>query len=214
MTSLSSWNTISCLCTREKLAVLTAIPTLHVCVLLPRLLSSTSLRPLFLLSVSLLGLMLLERWKPKLPIITGKSSGVGWGEGRGPAECVVTGCQTWFPGVSHELPLGQSLSISTRHLRFPLRDEATVYLVRSVIRLLIWTEDLLIANSCLCLFTVTDRLSGKWLCRHLCLFLLLKPWQKDYSATWKYHNLKQPPWASAAVAAAAVQFLCFCKSCV
>lgn len=34
------------------------------------LLSSTSLRPLFLLSVSLLGLMLLERWKPKLPIIT------------------------------------------------------------------------------------------------------------------------------------------------
>ncbi|XP_028322622.1 reticulophagy regulator 2 [Gouania willdenowi] len=34
------------------------------------LISSTSLRPLFLLSVSLLGLMLLERWKPKLPIIT------------------------------------------------------------------------------------------------------------------------------------------------
>nr|XP_019968087.1 PREDICTED: protein FAM134A [Paralichthys olivaceus] len=34
------------------------------------LLSSTSLRPLFLLSVSLLGLMLLERWKPKLPIVT------------------------------------------------------------------------------------------------------------------------------------------------
>nr|XP_057907482.1 reticulophagy regulator 2 [Doryrhamphus excisus] len=34
------------------------------------LLSSTSLRPLFLLSVSILGLMLLERWKPKLPIIT------------------------------------------------------------------------------------------------------------------------------------------------
>ncbi|KAM9836062.1 reticulophagy regulator 2 isoform 1-T1 [Aulostomus maculatus] len=34
------------------------------------LLSSTSLRPMFLLSVSLLGLMLLERWKPKLPIIT------------------------------------------------------------------------------------------------------------------------------------------------
>ncbi|KAG7501815.1 hypothetical protein JOB18_007088 [Solea senegalensis] len=34
------------------------------------LLSSTSLRPLFLLSVSLLGLMLLERWKPKIPIIT------------------------------------------------------------------------------------------------------------------------------------------------
>ncbi|CAJ1086921.1 reticulophagy regulator 2 [Xyrichtys novacula] len=34
------------------------------------LLSSTSLRPLFLLSVSLMGLMLLERWKPKLPIIT------------------------------------------------------------------------------------------------------------------------------------------------
>ncbi|XP_037552439.1 reticulophagy regulator 2 [Nematolebias whitei] len=34
------------------------------------LVSSTSLRPLFLLSVSLLGLMLLERWKPKLPIIT------------------------------------------------------------------------------------------------------------------------------------------------
>lgn len=33
------------------------------------LLSSTSLRPLFLLSVSLLGLMLLERWKPKLPLI-------------------------------------------------------------------------------------------------------------------------------------------------
>ncbi|XP_037617459.1 reticulophagy regulator 2 [Sebastes umbrosus] len=33
-------------------------------------LSSTSLRPLFLLSVSLLGLMLLERWKPKLPSIT------------------------------------------------------------------------------------------------------------------------------------------------
>ncbi|KAM6893741.1 reticulophagy regulator 2 [Xenentodon cancila] len=32
------------------------------------LLSSTSLRPLFLLSVSLLGLVLLERWKPKLPI--------------------------------------------------------------------------------------------------------------------------------------------------
>ncbi|TNN51470.1 Protein FAM134A [Liparis tanakae] len=35
------------------------------------LLSSTSLRPLFLLSVALLGLMLLERCKPKLPIITG-----------------------------------------------------------------------------------------------------------------------------------------------
>ncbi|XP_039894368.1 reticulophagy regulator 2 [Simochromis diagramma] len=34
------------------------------------ILSSTSLRPLFLISVSLLGLMLLERWKPKLPIIT------------------------------------------------------------------------------------------------------------------------------------------------
>lgn len=34
------------------------------------LLSSTSLRPLFLLSVSLLGLMLLERWKPTLPVIT------------------------------------------------------------------------------------------------------------------------------------------------
>ncbi|KAI4831592.1 hypothetical protein KUCAC02_001128 [Chaenocephalus aceratus] len=34
------------------------------------LLSSTSLRPLFLLSVSLMGLMLLERWKPKMPIIT------------------------------------------------------------------------------------------------------------------------------------------------
>lgn len=34
------------------------------------LLSSTSLRPLFLISVSLLGLMLLERWKPRLPIIT------------------------------------------------------------------------------------------------------------------------------------------------
>ncbi|KAJ4924197.1 hypothetical protein JOQ06_000437 [Pogonophryne albipinna] len=34
------------------------------------LLSSTSLRPLFLLSVSLLGLMLLERWKCKMPIIT------------------------------------------------------------------------------------------------------------------------------------------------
>lgn len=34
------------------------------------LLSSTSLRPLFLLSVSLLGLTLLERWKPSLPVIT------------------------------------------------------------------------------------------------------------------------------------------------
>lgn len=34
------------------------------------LLSSTSLRPVFLLSVSLLGLVLLERWKPTLPIIT------------------------------------------------------------------------------------------------------------------------------------------------
>ncbi|XP_035006045.1 reticulophagy regulator 2 isoform X2 [Hippoglossus stenolepis] len=34
------------------------------------LLSSTSLRPLFLLSVSLMGLMLLERWKPKLPTVT------------------------------------------------------------------------------------------------------------------------------------------------
>lgn len=34
------------------------------------LLSSTSLRPLFLLSVSLLGLMLLERWKTTLPVIT------------------------------------------------------------------------------------------------------------------------------------------------
>ncbi|XP_056156876.1 reticulophagy regulator 2 [Lampris incognitus] len=34
------------------------------------LLSSTSLRPLFLLSVSLFGLMLLERWKHKLPLIT------------------------------------------------------------------------------------------------------------------------------------------------
>lgn len=34
------------------------------------LLSSTSLRPLFLLSVSLLGLILLERWKDKLPKIT------------------------------------------------------------------------------------------------------------------------------------------------
>ncbi|RXN02741.1 protein FAM134A [Labeo rohita] len=35
-----------------------------------RLLSSTSLRPLFLLSVSLIGLTLLERWKDKLPQIT------------------------------------------------------------------------------------------------------------------------------------------------
>ncbi|KAM8904090.1 reticulophagy regulator 2 [Spinachia spinachia] len=34
------------------------------------LLSATCLRPLFLLSVSLLGVMLLERWKPTLPIIT------------------------------------------------------------------------------------------------------------------------------------------------
>ncbi|KAM9831073.1 reticulophagy regulator 2 isoform 1-T1 [Syngnathus typhle] len=34
------------------------------------LLSYTSLRPLFLLSVSLLGLMLLERWKPKFPNVT------------------------------------------------------------------------------------------------------------------------------------------------
>ncbi|XP_051749952.1 reticulophagy regulator 2 isoform X1 [Ctenopharyngodon idella] len=34
------------------------------------LLSSTSLRPLFLLSVSLIGLTLLERWKDKLPQIT------------------------------------------------------------------------------------------------------------------------------------------------
>ncbi|XP_061659968.1 reticulophagy regulator 2 [Syngnathoides biaculeatus] len=34
------------------------------------LLSYTSLRPLFLLSVSLLGLMLLERWKPRLLIVT------------------------------------------------------------------------------------------------------------------------------------------------
>ncbi|XP_062383307.1 reticulophagy regulator 2 [Sardina pilchardus] len=34
------------------------------------LLSSTSLRPLFLLSVSLLGLILLERWKDKLPKMT------------------------------------------------------------------------------------------------------------------------------------------------
>ncbi|XP_060922885.1 reticulophagy regulator 2 isoform X2 [Limanda limanda] len=34
------------------------------------LLSSTSLRPLFLLSVSLMGLMLLERWKPKVPTVT------------------------------------------------------------------------------------------------------------------------------------------------
>uniref|UniRef100_A0A8B9KXZ9 Reticulophagy regulator family member 2 n=1 Tax=Astyanax mexicanus TaxID=7994 RepID=A0A8B9KXZ9_ASTMX len=38
------------------------------------LLSSTSLRPLFLLSVSLLVLTLLERWKDKLPQITGKHS--------------------------------------------------------------------------------------------------------------------------------------------
>lgn len=48
-----------------------------VCLCPRRLLSSTSLRPLFMLSVSLLGLMLLERWKPKLPIITGKSPGLG-----------------------------------------------------------------------------------------------------------------------------------------
>ncbi|KAK6325123.1 hypothetical protein J4Q44_G00044650 [Coregonus suidteri] len=34
------------------------------------LLSSTSLRPLFLLSLSILGLMLLERWKDKLPLTT------------------------------------------------------------------------------------------------------------------------------------------------
>ncbi|XP_006636891.2 reticulophagy regulator 2 [Lepisosteus oculatus] len=34
------------------------------------LLSSTTLRPLFLLSLSLLGLVLLERWKDKLPAIT------------------------------------------------------------------------------------------------------------------------------------------------
>ncbi|XP_055062110.2 reticulophagy regulator 2 [Misgurnus anguillicaudatus] len=34
------------------------------------LLSSTSLRPLFLLSVSLIGLTLLERWKDKLPLIS------------------------------------------------------------------------------------------------------------------------------------------------
>ncbi|KAK7880527.1 hypothetical protein WMY93_032829 [Mugilogobius chulae] len=40
----------------------------HSTPLLVKLLSSTSLRPLFLLSVSLLGLMLLERWKHKLPL--------------------------------------------------------------------------------------------------------------------------------------------------
>uniref|UniRef100_G3PQT8 Reticulophagy regulator family member 2 n=1 Tax=Gasterosteus aculeatus aculeatus TaxID=481459 RepID=G3PQT8_GASAC len=38
------------------------------------LLSATCLRPLFLLSVALLGVMLLERWKPTLPIITSKPS--------------------------------------------------------------------------------------------------------------------------------------------
>lgn len=54
-----------CLCVEHK-----PIGCLSMCLL--RLLSSTSLRPLFLLSMSLLGLMLLERWKPKLPIITGK----------------------------------------------------------------------------------------------------------------------------------------------
>lgn len=36
------------------------------------LISSTSLRPLFLLSVSLLGLMLLERWKHRLPLCEGQ----------------------------------------------------------------------------------------------------------------------------------------------
>uniref|UniRef100_A0A3Q2PXY3 Reticulophagy regulator family member 2 n=1 Tax=Fundulus heteroclitus TaxID=8078 RepID=A0A3Q2PXY3_FUNHE len=52
--------------------ILSLIPDLCVFFGTHRLLSSTSLRPLFLLSVSLLGLMLLERWKPKLPIITGE----------------------------------------------------------------------------------------------------------------------------------------------
>ncbi|MBN3319759.1 RETR2 regulator, partial [Atractosteus spatula] len=40
------------------------------------LLSSTTLRPLFLLSLSLLGLVLLERWKDKLPAITVEKSTV------------------------------------------------------------------------------------------------------------------------------------------
>jgi len=47
------------------------------CVYNNRLLSSTSLRPLFLLSVFLLGLILLDRWKHKLPLIHGKSSDNG-----------------------------------------------------------------------------------------------------------------------------------------
>lgn len=37
-----------------------------------RLLSSTSLRPLFLICASLLAFTLLERWKDKLPQIAGK----------------------------------------------------------------------------------------------------------------------------------------------
>lgn len=66
----SSWmfllcRTLSCICLLIKSSNLLPFSCLTISCLISRLFSSTSLRPLFLLSMSLLGILLLERWKPR-----------------------------------------------------------------------------------------------------------------------------------------------------
>lgn len=57
--------TLSCICLLIKNSNLLLFSSLIISCLISRLFSSTSLRPLFLLSMSLLGILLLERWKPR-----------------------------------------------------------------------------------------------------------------------------------------------------
>uniref|UniRef100_A0A8C0HN30 RETREG1-3/ARL6IP-like N-terminal reticulon-homology domain-containing protein n=1 Tax=Buteo japonicus TaxID=224669 RepID=A0A8C0HN30_9AVES len=66
----SSWifllfRTLSHICLLMKSSNLLPFSCLTISHLISRLFSSTSLRPLFLLSMSLLGILLLERWKPR-----------------------------------------------------------------------------------------------------------------------------------------------------
>uniref|UniRef100_A0A8D0EKK3 RETREG1-3/ARL6IP-like N-terminal reticulon-homology domain-containing protein n=1 Tax=Strix occidentalis caurina TaxID=311401 RepID=A0A8D0EKK3_STROC len=57
--------TLSHICLLIKSSNLLPFSCLTISCLISRLFSSTSLRPLFLLSMSLLGILLLERWKPR-----------------------------------------------------------------------------------------------------------------------------------------------------
>lgn len=57
--------TLSHICLLMKSSNLLPFSCLTISPLISRLFSSTSLRPLFLLSMSLLGILLLDRWKPR-----------------------------------------------------------------------------------------------------------------------------------------------------